>query len=490
MILRKLAGQTATYGMSTIIVKFINYLLTPYLTNILTESQYGVQSYYYSFIPFGLTLLTMGLETGYFRFVGKSETAEEKNRVFSTIFTTVSLTSLLFFIAVCLFTGPIYRFTADLGAGSISLIPIVGALIAIDAITAIPYAKLRAQERAKRFLATRVINVLVNVFFCVFFYSVLPLFKDSALLGWMWIEGYGAGYVFIANLIASITTLFMLLPQMEGVKLHIDRKLLKALLLFSAPLLISGISGTANEFIDRQLLAILLPTDIKMSSVGIYSGVMKVAALMYLFIQMYRFAAEPFFLSNVKKEDFKLANAEAMKYFIIVSVMIFLGITLYMDIFQYFIGAAFRVGLRIVPILLLSNMFIGIYVNLSFWYKVTEKTHFALIITLAGLAVTIILNFALIPLLGYEGSAWARLGCEGSMVLLSYFLNQKYYPIPYDLKTIFKYMGAGAVIYTISVVLPIEHTALRLLANTILFITFILFFIQQEKINLRSILKH
>ncbi len=490
MILRKLAGQTATYGMSTIIVKFINYLLTPYLTNILTESQYGVQSYYYSFIPFGLTLLTMGLETGYFRFVGKSETAEEKNRVFSTIFTTVSLTSLLFFIAVCLFTGPIYRFTADLGAGSISLIPIVGALIAIDAITAIPYAKLRAQERAKRFLATRVINVLVNVFFCVFFYSVLPLFKDSALLGWMWIEGYGAGYVFIANLIASITTLFMLLPQMEGVKLHIDRKLLKALLLFSAPLLISGISGTANEFIDRQLLAILLPTDIKMSSVGIYSGVMKVAALMYLFIQMYRFAAEPFFLSNVKKEDFKLANAEAMKYFIIVSVMIFLGITLYMDIFQYFIGAPFRVGLRIVPILLLSNMFIGIYVNLSFWYKVTEKTHFALIITLAGLAVTIILNFALIPLLGYEGSAWARLGCEGSMVLLSYFLNQKYYPIPYDLKTIFKYMGAGAVIYTISVVLPIEHTALRLLANTILFITFILFFIQQEKINLRSILKH
>ena len=397
MILRKLAGQTATYGMSTIIVKFINYLLTPYLTNILTESQYGVQSYYYSFIPFGLTLLTMGLETGYFRFVGKSETAEEKNRVFSTIFTTVSLTSLLFFIAVCLFTGPIYRFTADLGAGSISLIPIVGALIAIDAITAIPYAKLRAQERAKRFLATRVINVLVNVFFCVFFYSVLPLFKDSALLGWMWIEGYGAGYVFIANLIASITTLFMLLPQMESVKLHIDRKLLKALLLFSAPLLISGISGTANEFIDRQLLAILLPTDIKMSSVGIYSGVMKVAALMYLFIQMYRFAAEPFFLSNVKKEDFKLANAEAMKYFIIVSVMIFLGITLYMDIFQYFIGAPFRVGLRIVPILLLSNMFIGIYVNLSFWYKVTEKTHFALIITLAGLAVTIILNFALIP---------------------------------------------------------------------------------------------
>ena len=490
MILRKLAGQTATYGMSTISVKFINYLLTPYLTNILTESQYGVQSYYYSFIPFGLTLLTMGSETGYFRFVGKSETAEEKNRVFSTIFTTVSLTSLLFFIAVCLFTGPIYRFTADLGAGSISLIPIVGALIAIDAITAIPYAKLRAQERAKRFLATRVINVLVNVFFCVFFYSVLPLFKDSALLGWMWIEGYGAGYVFIANLIASITTLFMLLPQMEGVKLHIDRKLLKALLLFSAPLLISGISGTANEFIDRQLLAILLPTDIKMSSVGIYSGVMKVAALMYLFIQMYRFAAEPFFLSNVKKEDFKLANAEAMKYFIIVSVMIFLGITLYMDIFQYFIGAPFRVGLRIVPILLLSNMFIGIYVNLSFWYKVTEKTHFALIITLAGLAVTIILNFALIPLLGYEGSAWARLGCEGSMVLLSYFLNQKYYPIPYDLKTIFKYMGAGAVIYTISVVLPIEHTALRLLANTILFITFILFFIQQEKINLRSILKH
>lgn len=488
-IVKKLAGQTATYGLSTILVKFINYVLTIYLTRVLTDAQYGVQSYYYAFIPFGLTVLTMGLETGYFRFVGKAENADSKNALFNTIMTTVSAAATLFLIAVLLFLEPIYDYTSSLEAGSRPIIIMCGALISIDAVSAIPFAKLRAENRVRRFVVTKVANVIINVGLCLFFYSVLPRAAHLPAFGWMWIDGFGVGYIFVANLIASLSTVVMLLPQMRGFRPGIDRRLLGSLILFSAPLLISGLSGTANEFIDRQLLAALLPPDIKMSSVGIYSGVMKIAALMYLFIQMYRFAAEPLFLANVKKEDFKTANAEAMKFFIIASVAIFLVITLYIDIFKYFIGPEFRAGIGIVPILVLSNMMIGIYVNMSFWYKVTDKTVFAVIISAAGLAVTIALNLLLIPRMGYEGSAWARLGCESAMVVLSYILNQRYYPIRYDLRSAAFYMATGGALYAVSVLLSPDNMAIRLLFNTLLMAVFLLLFLKKEHIDAASLIK-
>lgn len=488
-IVKKLAGQTATYGLSTILVKFINYVLTIYLTRVLTDAQYGVQSYYYAFIPFGLTVLTMGLETGYFRFVGKAGSDEERRTLFNTIMTTVSAAATLFFVAVLLFLEPIYDYTSSLEAGSRPIIVMCGALIAVDAVSAIPFAKLRAENRVKRFVVTKVINVIINVGLCLFFFSALPHLTHVPVLGRMWSEEFGVGYIFVANLIASLATIAMLVPQMKGFRPGIDRRLLGSLLLFSAPLLISGLSGTANEFIDRQLLAALLPPELKMSSVGIYSGVMKIAALMYLFIQMYRFAAEPLFLANVKKEDFKTANAEAMKFFIIASVAIFLVITLYIDLFQYFIGPDFRVGIGIVPILLLSNMMIGIYINMSFWYKVTDKTVFAVIISAAGLAVTIALNLLLIPRMGYEGSAWARLGCESAMVVLSYILNQRYYPIRYDLRSAAFYMAAGGALYGVSVALSPENMAIRLAFNTLLMAAFLVLFFRKERIDAAALIR-
>ncbi len=489
-IVKKLAGQTVTYGLSTILVKFINYVLTIYLTRVLTDAQYGVQSYYYAFIPFGLTVLTMGLETGYFRFVGKADGAESRNRLFSTIMTTVSVASMLFFVVVVLLLEPIYAYTSSLGAGSRPIIVMCGALIAVDAVTAIPYAKLRAENRVRRFVATKVANVVINVGLCLFFFSVLPRVAHLSAFGWMWADDFGVGYIFVANLIASLATVFMLVPQLKGYRPGVDRRLLGSLLVFSAPLLVSGLSGTANEFIDRQLLAALLPPEVKMSSVGIYSGVMKIAALMYLFIQMYRFAAEPLFLANVKKEDFKTANAEAMKFFIIASVAIFLVITLYIDLFQYFIGPDFRVGIRIVPVLLLSNMMIGIYVNMSFWYKVTDRTVFAVVISAAGLAVTIALNMLLIPRMGYEGSAWARLGCESAMVVLSYLLNQRYYPIRYDLRSAAFYMAAGAALYGLSAAAAPDNMVLRLTFNTMLMGAFVALFLKKERIDAVLLVKN
>lgn len=484
-MLRKLASQTAIYGLSTILVKFINYMLTPYLTYRLSKEIIGVQGYFYSFIPFGLTLLTLGLETGYFRFCGKSETAEKKKELFSTLLITISSIALLFFGAVWHFTPEIFKFTSSVGAKDIAIIPVVGAIIAIDSILAIIYAKIREEGRAKWFLMTRLFSVIINVGACILFYSVLPELNPNSFIGSLWSSERASLYLFIANLIASMATLLLLTKEIRFSTTPFNYNVLKRVFIFSLPLVVSGISGTANEFIDRQLLAQLLPMGEKMASIGIYTSVMKIAALLYLFNQMYRFAAEPFFLANVKKDDFKTSNAQALKYFSIASIAIFLFITLYIDVFKYFVGKEFRVGISIIPILLLSNILIGVYINLSFWYKMTEKTFFAVIITTIGLIVTIVLNYMLIPKFGYEGSAWARLGCEATMVGISYYFNQKYYPIKYDLKNIGRYTIVGAIIFVCGWWMPLDGV-IKFLLNSILFITFILYFIRHEKIDIKK----
>lgn len=482
-MLKTLASQAVIYGLSTIIVKFINYMLTPYLTNILPKFEYGVQGYFYGLIPFGLTLLTMGLETGYFRFYGKCTTTDQRNTLFSTLLTAITVTALVFVSSVIIFTPEIFSLIDSIGENNLNVIPLVGSLIGVDAILAIAYTKLRAENRAKKFMLTRLIHVIINVFFCVFFYSILPGIKESPLFSWMWIEGFNAGYIFISNLIASSIILLMVTSDIRFSRPVFDPKVFKLVFLFSLPLLISGIGGTANEFIDRVLLEKLLPDATKMEDIGIYTAVMKIATLVYLFTQIYKFAAEPFFLSNVKKKDFKEANAKSMKFFIIISLSIFLFINLYMGLFKYIVGEEYRVGLSIAPILLLSNVLIGVYFNLSFWYKITEKTFFAIIITLIGLCVTVIFNFVMIPHWGYTGSAWARLACEATMVALSYYLNQKYYPIPYDLKAIGKYALLAAIIFTISSLVKTENWV-EYLINTVLFSTFIFYFLRTEKINI------
>lgn len=484
MSIKKLVSQTATYGLTTIIVRFVNYFLTPYFTYlaIFTHSVYGVMGYYYSVIPFGLTLLSMGLETGYFRFVGKCDTEKEKSRIFNTLLSTVGLISVLFFIIATSFTDNIYSLLNGDKAGTKMLIPIVAAIIAVDAILAMPFAKIRYEGKVRKFMYVKVANVMLNVVLCVFFYSVLPILSSKGILTWLWNENLGSLYVFVANLIASLLSLAMVYSEIRQFKFTIDKKILRTIFIFSLPLFISGLSGTANEFIDRQLLYFMLPGSTATAEIGIYTAVMKIAAFIYLFIQMYRYAAEPYFLSEVKNSDFKERNAQALKYFTIASLAIFLFITLFMDYFQYFIGKEFRVGLKIVPILLLSNVLVGVYLNLSYWYKVSERTYFAVIISLVGLAVTISLNIALIPIWGYVGAAWARLGCETAMVILSYALNQKFMPVNYDVKTIGKYSLLVGTLYGAFSLLNIDEGFIKTSVAILFFITFVLYFLYQEKL--------
>ncbi len=491
MSIRKLASQTATYGMVTIIVRFINYFMTPYFTylSIFTESVYGVMGYYYSLIPLGLTLLTMGLETGYFKFVGKATDDTERRKLFNTLTTAIAATSTLFFALTLLFTDQIYSLFDGDKAGLQILIPIVAAIIAVDAVISMPFAKLRYEGNTTKFMKIKVANVLINLVLSVFFYSVLPLLSEKGILTQLWNPDFGCGYVFVANLIASLASLIMLRGEMKGFSFKIDKKMLRTVFIFSLPLFIGGISGTANEFIDRQLLFFLLPDATATSQIGVYTAAMKIASFIYLFTQMYKYAAEPFFLSEVKGDDFKKKNADALKYFTIASLAIFLFITLYMDYFQYFIGERFRSGIKIVPLLLLSNLLAGVLLNLSYWYKVSEKTHFAIIITVSGLVTTTVINLLLIPRLGYVGAAWSRVACEVVMVILSYILGQRYMKINYDLKGIAKYTVIAIILYISYNMIDIESNILKFIISSLFFTIFVLYFMIEQKLIKRIINK-
>ena len=489
-MLRQLAGQSVIYGISSIVARLLNYLLTPYLTHIMSPSEYGVVADMYALIPFALVLLTMGLETGYFRFAGRAGDAAGKKRVFTTAWGMVTCLALGFMALVLLFRTPVAAAAGEVYVANSSFITIVAGIIALDVISAIPFARLRAEGRAARFVVVRIASVVVNVSLCSFFCGALPhLAAGGGFFATIWNPGFGAGYVFVANLIASLVALLLLLPSCRGALPKIDGKVLRTMLLYSLPLLVSGIAGTANEFIDRQMIKFLMPEDVAMGAVGIYGAVVKTGVILLLFTQMYRLAAEPFFLASFKKEDFLSTNAEALKYFVIVSVGIFLLITLFMDDFALILGRDFREGMFILPIVLLANIFSGIVLNLSFWYKQSGATRFAIYVTSTGLVVTVAANFVLVPRFGYAGAAWARLLCEATMVALSYYFNRKHFPTPYDLRRIGGYFLLGGGCYALgflSIELPVMA---KYCVNLLLVSLFALYVVRRERIDVAGVFK-
>ncbi|MFI3330946.1 MAG: polysaccharide biosynthesis C-terminal domain-containing protein [Rikenellaceae bacterium] len=481
---RLLAKQTAIYGVSSIVARLLNYLLMPFLTRIMTPAEYGVVGDMYAVIPFALVVLTFGMETSYFKFAGTAKNHQEKLRVFSTAWGSVTLVALLFFALVMLFLEPIAS-VMDYSSHK-SYVAIVGAIIALDVITAVPFARLRERAQAGRFVVVRVFSVVINVLLCLFFYGLLP--RLTGFWTQIYDPGFGAGYVFVANLIASLFTLIVLLPSCDGgLKIHWRR--LGVMLIYSLPLLLSGIAGTANEFIDRQMIKYLMPGDVAMSSLGIYSAVVKIGVVLLLFTQMYRMAAEPFFLSGFDKKDFVKTNAVALKYFLIVSIVLFLGISLFSDLFALLVGEDFRQGMDILPVILLSNIFSGVVLNLSFWYKQTGATKYAFYVTGIGLVFTLVLNIILIPTFGYMGAALARLACESVMVVVSYYLNRKYYPTPYDIRRIAEYFAVGTLIYIIGLYSALLSEVLKYFVNLLLVLCFGIYALKREKINLIKLIK-
>lgn len=482
--LTKLAGQVAIYGISSVLARLLNYLLVPYYTRFMSPEEYGIITDIYALIPFALVVLTMGMESGYFRFAAKSEDKAERRKVYATTWGAVLAAATLFLGVILLFEKNI---SGAMGYAGTDYVWIMGLIVFFDVAGAIPFARLRQEGRAMRYVAIRLLSVIINVGLCVWLYNSQP----EALR--FFTKPSDPGYAFVANLISSALTFILLVLSCGGVMPRINGKLFRTIFLYSLPLLVSGIAGTANEFIDRQMIKFLMPAEESLAALGIYGAVVKIGVVMLLFTQMYRMAAEPFFLAEFKKDEFKNSNAEVMKYFVIVSLAIFLFITLFSDIFALIVGPDFREGMYILPMVLVSNALSGVVLNLSFWYKQTGATKYAIWITGTGLVFTVVFNILLVPTFGYAGAALARLICELSMVVVSYRLNQKHYPTPYNLKRIFLYIVIAAALWGLSLLTQELTPLVKYLANSAMIIGFALFTIKREKINIgglvRSILR-
>ncbi len=449
--IKQLAGQTLWYGGSSILARFLNYLLTPYLTYKLSGSGYGEMSMIYASIPFLNVVFTYGIETAFFRFSGGKN---NKDDVFSTASISIIVTTILL-------SGMLFLFRDDLQSilkltSHPEFIIYLIIIIALDTLTTLPYAQLRLLGKPKKFALVRVTNIAVTIFFTYFFISILPRVvaeKPNGFLALIYIENYEVGYVILANVIASFVQFLQLSSVFFSFKLKFNKLLWNQMIIYSLPLLIVGFGGMINEVADRIMLGWWAPaaTDqAKKFEVGIYSACYKLSILITLFIQGFRMGAEPFFFKQADEKNPQRTYARVMKFFVITICIMFLVVALYLDIWKYFIrNEKLWAGLTIVPILLLANMFLGMYYNLSIWYKLSNKTMYGAYITLAGAAVTLAINYFFIPYYSYVACAWATFFSYGVMMVISYYWGQKVYPIPYAVKKIVTYLLLAVAIYFI-----------------------------------------
>ncbi len=450
--LRRLAGQTAIYGLSSIVGRLINFLLVPLYTRVFLPGEYGVVTIMYTYVAVLLIVLTYGMETAYFRF--SEQHPEQKNRVFSTTFLPILFTSTLFIFFVVIWRqslAEVMRYPDN-----VEYIVWIGLIIGMDALAAIPFARLRAENKPLRFVVIRLAGIAVNISLVLFFLLLCPWLMENAgdtvrqYVAYIYKPEIGVGYVFIANLIASAITLLLLSPVMRQARIKPDPVLLRKMLIYALPLLVAGLAGWINEALDKLLLKFILPEETAMSQVGIYGAVYKLSIMMTIFIQAFRFAAEPFFFAQAKQQDAKNTYAKVMNYFVIACLVIFLGITLFMDVVKHFIGPQYHEGLIVVPILLLANLFLGIYFNLSIWYKLTGKTYYGAWFSVVGAVITILLNLWWIPIVGYYGSAWATFICYLLLAILSYLFGQRHYKIPYQVIRILLMISFAVLIFLVS----------------------------------------
>ncbi len=483
-MLEKLAKQTAVYGISTIVVRFLSYLLTPYYTRIFGQETYGIVTDVYALIPLALTLLTMGMESSYFRFSAKADQAggdvvAAKRRLFATAWGITSLAALLFFAAVFFFRGSFSRWMGAAYVAHPEYVVWVGAIVLFDVWACIPFSRLREQGQSLTFVGIKAFNVVLNVALA-FAFGAAGLFASD----------FGVGWVFVANLVASAATWSVMLATVDRTVPRVDWALLVVIFGYSLPLLIGGLAGTANEFVDRQLIKYLVPSG-AMAQLGVYGAITKIAVVMMLFYQMYRLAAEPFFLSNFKKSDFVAMNAAALKYYVMASMLIFLGIALFRDFFALIVGRDFREGIFILPVVLGANILSGVWLNLSFWYKREERTSLAIVVTGSGLAAMLLFGGWFIPLWGYYGAAWARMVSETVMVAVSWWLNRRFFPTPYPWGRIGEMVAVALVAFFAAEFFSarIGNIFAGYAFNIVLFAGYALYLVRREHIDVAALLR-
>jgi O-antigen/teichoic acid export membrane protein len=483
--LKKLAGQTAWYGVSSIFSRFLNYLLTPYLTFCLTTSVYGEMSVLYAAIPFMNVVFTYGMETTFFRFSNKENNERHVFNIgsLSLLFTTLLFCSLLIF-----WRAPIATLLRI--EDHPQFVTWAAWIISLDTLSRLPFAKLRNDGRPRKYVLITITGILVNIGLTVFFYSLLPHLAKThpgTFISRLYDPNMGTGYVILANLVASAITLLLLSRELFSVRFEWDNKLLKEMLVYSFPLVIVGFGGVINETFDRIMLEwwSSAPTEVlKKTEVGIYSACYKLSLLITLFVQAFRMGAEPFFFQQSKGENPQKTYARVMKFFVITICVMFLVVTLFIDIWKYFItNHIMWAGLKVVPLLLIANMCIGVYYNLAIWYKIANRTLAGATITIAGSLITLAVNFFFIPRYSYMACAWATLLCYASMMVISYIWGQKAYPIPYNLKKLTGFFGIMLLFYFIfsGVCLLTPLFWLRLPAGAVLLAAYLRFIVIVER---------
>ncbi|MGV3590002.1 MAG: lipopolysaccharide biosynthesis protein [Adhaeribacter sp.] len=496
-VAKKLVGQTAAYGISSIVGRLLNFLLFFAIhSKVFKPEAYGVIGSLYAYVGFFNVLYTMGLETAFFRFANRADVNFQQ--LYNRILSFIIFTSLLFTGCILIFINPISQ--AIEFPDQQLYISWLAIILAVDAITAIPFARLRLENKAVKFASLKMANIFItiaaNIFFfwfChgIYFDQFLPSLKP--LVSTIYVPAWGVGYIFLINLVANLLLIPMLWREFRGFWFNLDFTFMKPLLRYGYPLMIMGFAGMVNELLDRILLLEFLPKNFypnlsTKGAVGVYNGCYKLAMFMTLAVQAFRYAGEPFFFAQAKEKNSPATFALVMKWFVLVCTFIFLFVSINLEDFKLLIrDPDYYQGLGIVPILLLANLFLGVYYNLSIWFKLTDKTHIGTYISFGGAAITIILNILLIPILGYMGSAWATLACYFSMALACYLLGQRYYPVPYPVLAITGYLLVAILLVLAALYVPIADTLWRHLYHLGLCAGFLLlvFLVEKPKFSLK-----
>lgn len=487
--LKSLAKDTVIYGLSSIVGRFLNYLLVPLYTAKMSAASggYGVVTNVYSYTALLLVILVYGMETTLFRYSTKE--GEDPKRVYSTILTSVGFTSLLFVALVLSFLSPI---SGAMGYAEYpEYIGVMAVVVAMDAFQAIPFSFLRQQKKALKFAALKFLFIVINISLNLLYFVALPALYTSYpdAVGAIYSPEVGVGYVFYLNLVCTSIVMLCLIPELRGFKWVFDWSLFKRMIAYSSPILLLGIAGVLNQNADKIMFPFLYEQVDAKSQLGIYGAASKIAMIMAMILQAFRYAYEPFVFDKSRDKDSKETYAVTMKYFVIFTLLAFLVVVAYLDIIKYIIAPDYWEGLKVVPIVMVAEIMMGVYFNLSFWYKLTEQTIWGAVFSGIGCAVLLGVNVLFVPQYGYMACAWGGVAGYGTAMLLSYFVGQKKYPIAYPVKTMLGYVTLACVLFVAMKAVQECGMWIQLAVNTALLVVFTAVVVKTENFSLNKVLK-
>jgi O-antigen/teichoic acid export membrane protein len=480
--IKNIAKETAIYGVSSIFGKFLNWLLVPLYTYVLASSaDYGIVTNLYAWTALLLIVLTYGMETGFFRFANKQSTEADANKVYTTTLLSIFVTSVLFTVLAVFFSETIAN---SMGYPQYpEFITMLAIVVAMDAVGSIPFAYLRYKKKPIVFASLKLLMIFSNIIFNLFFLLRCPyIFKHNPeWISWFYNPHYGVGYVFVSNLLSTTIVTLALIPYILVDKFRFDVSLLRQMLRYSIPLLALGIVGIMNQTVDKIIFPFLFEDRMEGNAqLGIYGACFKVAMVMMMFTQAFRFAYEPFVFAKNKDKDSTSSYADIMKFYVIVSLFIFLGMMFYLDVLKWIIREDYWEGLVVVPIVLISYLFQGVYFNLSLWYKLTDKTHYGAYLSTIGFVLNTTLIIVFVPKYGYVAAAWASLFSYLCIMIVSYIVGQRFLPINYDIRAIATYFFIALALYFVSIYIQTQFAWLNYLLKSVLLGGFLLYTIKRD----------